>query len=213
MVSAYDAERWIAATLESVLGQTSPPDEVIVVDNGSSDATGDVARGFGERVRVVRSSPNRGSLRGATTARSPSSSSDYVAFCPADDVWEPSKLEYQRAIADGRPRHRRRVRRTPATSGWRSATSAARPRPAALDPGELLPSMYAEDWSPAPTTVIRRELFDRLGGFREDLAAEDYEFWIRALLAGAVFFHDPRFSCGCASTAATCRRRPSRCGR
>jgi hypothetical protein len=45
---------------------------------------------------------------------------------------------------------------------------------------------------PAPTALIRRELYERIGAFREDLACEDYEFWMRALAAGAVFHYDPR---------------------
>jgi hypothetical protein len=52
--------------------------------------------------------------------------------------------------------------------------------------------MYAADLVPAPTTVVRRELHQRLGRFDETLPSEDYEFWMRALRAGAIFFHDPR---------------------
>ena len=51
---AYQAERWIGDTLETVLAQTSPPDEVVVVDDGSSDGTADVVRTFGDRVRLVQ---------------------------------------------------------------------------------------------------------------------------------------------------------------
>ena len=50
---AYQAERWIGETLETVLGQTSPPDEVVVVDDGSTDATPDVVRSFEGRVHLI----------------------------------------------------------------------------------------------------------------------------------------------------------------
>lgn len=186
---AYQAERWIGATLESVLNQTSPPDEVVVVDDGSTDGTAAIARGFGAPVRVVHQ-PNAGASAAYNRAFRESAGS-YVAMCPADDLWERRKLELQREalsshpeidVAFGGARYFGLEERDfvgPATSGI-------------LDCGTFFREMYRTDVVPAPTAVVRRRLFDRLGGFREDLAGEDYEFWMRALKHGALFFHDPR---------------------
>jgi glycosyltransferase involved in cell wall biosynthesis len=186
---AYQAQRWIGATLESVLNQTSPPDEVVVVDDGSTDGTAAIARGFGAPVRVVQQ-PNAGASAAYNRAFRESAGS-YVAMCPADDLWEPRKLEFQLEVlsahpevdvAFGRARYFGLEERDfvgPADSGI-------------LDSGNFFREMYRTDLVPAPTAVVRRELFDRLGGFREDLAGEDYEFWMRALKHQALFFHDPR---------------------
>jgi hypothetical protein len=112
-------------------------------------------------------------------------------MCPADDLWEPHKLELQRRALSAHPEI------DVAFGGARffGLQESDYPRPAAvgiLDPRAFLREMYRADLVAAPTAVIRRALFDRLGGFREDLPGEDYEFWMRALKGGAVFFHDPR---------------------
>lgn len=188
-IPAYQAERWIGATLESILGQTSQPHEVIVVDDGSTDGTAEIATSFGAPVRVVRQ-PN-GGVSAAYNRAFRESTGSYVAMCPADDLWEPRKLELQHEalvatpeidVAFGGARYfglEERDFAGPATAGI-------------LDPSAFFREMYRTDLVPAPTAVVRRELFDRLGGFREDLACEDYEFWMRALKHGATFFHDPR---------------------
>ncbi len=188
-IPAYQAERWIGETLESVLAQTSPPDEVIVVDDGSTDATAEIAEGFGAPVRVVRQ--RNGGVAAAYNRAFRESSGSYVAMCPADDLWEPRKLELQLEVLGAHPE-------VDVTFGGAryfglEERDCAGPETAGiLDPSAFFPEMYRADLVPAPTAVVRRELFDRLGGFREDLACEDYEFWMRALKHGASFFHDPR---------------------
>ena len=186
---AYNAERWIGATLESVLAQTSSPDEVVVVDDGSTDGTAAVAEGFGAPVRVVRQA-NLGAP-GAYNRAFRESTGDYVAMCPADDLWEPRKLELQRETLAAHPEA------DVAFGGARYFGLEDRDHPGPggtgiLESGSFLRDMYRSNIVAAPTALVRRALFDRLGGFREDLAGEDYEFWMRALTRGAVFFYDAR---------------------
>jgi glycosyltransferase involved in cell wall biosynthesis len=93
IIPAWNAERYLAATLRSVLAQTRVPDEVIVVDDGSTDSTATLAAGFGSPVRVVRqdnAGPAAARNRGIAE-----SSGDLLAFVDADDLWEPVKLERQ----------------------------------------------------------------------------------------------------------------------
>jgi glycosyltransferase involved in cell wall biosynthesis len=186
---AYEAARWIGETLESVLGQTSPPDEVVVVDDGSTDETAAIASRFGAPVRVVRQA--NGGAPAAYNRAFRESSGSYVAMCPADDLWAPDKLERQREALAAHPEI------DVAFTGARFFGLEERDYPGPAQSGILAArpffrDMYRSDLVPAPTAVVRRELFDRLGGFREDLDGEDYEFWMRALDQGAVFFHDPR---------------------
>ena len=95
VVPAYNEARWIAELLDWS-GQTDPADEIIV-DDGSSDGTIAQVERFGDAVRLVRQT-NAGCAaafnRGFTEA-----SGEFVALCPADDVWEPRKLEWQRGLA------------------------------------------------------------------------------------------------------------------
>src|ERR1700676_2964055 len=93
VIGAYQAERYIAETLESILGQAHPPDEIIVVDDGSTDGTVRVLERFAEKIRIVRQA-NRGCAAAFNTAFR-EASCDFVAECGADDIWESDKLERQ----------------------------------------------------------------------------------------------------------------------
>ena len=188
-VPAYNAERWIAQTLRSVVDQSSPPEEIVVVDDGSTDATAERAASVDSTIRVVSQS-NQGAPaaynRGFREA-----SSEFVAMCPADDIWRETKLEWQgqslRENADVDVAFGGAV-----LFGSRTGRFPHPPGEGRLEPEVLLPALYERCVIAAPTTVVRRNLHEQLGGFREDIAIEDYEFWLRALTNGASFFYDPR---------------------
>ena len=188
-IPAYNAAAWIAETLDSILAQTLAPDEIVVVDDGSTDGTAEVAERYADAITLVRQE-NRGAPaaynRGFRTTRC-----DYVAMCPADDLWEPRKLEWQldtlRAhpevdVAFGRARF----------FGERDDDYPAPPATGVLEPRSFARAMYEANLIAAPTAVVRRALHERLGGFREEIAIEDYDFWMRAVRSGAVFYYDPR---------------------
>ena len=93
VVPAFNVSATLAETLRSIFAQTYKRIEVIVVDDGSSDDTVAIAEGFefDGRLRIIRQ-PNRG-LAGARNTGIAASLGEYVAFCDADDLWEPNKLE------------------------------------------------------------------------------------------------------------------------
>ena len=94
LVPAYNAEKTLAATLESALGQSWPSTEIIVVDDGSKDGTGRVAQRFTDRgVRLV-TTPNQGAA-GARNQALELSRGDYIQWLDADDLLAPDKIEKQ----------------------------------------------------------------------------------------------------------------------
>src|SRR5206468_3146529 len=101
VMPAYNEGRWIAEALGSILAQTDAADEILVVDDGSSDDTVEQVERFADRVRLVRQS-NAGCAAAFNTGFA-QTSADFVALCPADDVWEPRKLEWQREILARNP--------------------------------------------------------------------------------------------------------------
>jgi len=94
LIPAYNAEAWIADTLKSIVGQTWPNKEIIVVDDGSKDATVAVARQFESSVVKVVRQENRG----PAVARNHAyrlSQGDYIQFIDADDLLSPEKISEQ----------------------------------------------------------------------------------------------------------------------
>src|SRR6266699_844310 len=94
LITAYNAEKTIAYTLQSAIAQTWQRKEIIVVDDGSKDRTAEVVRQF-KGVTVV-STENQG-LSGAQNVAFPLSQGDYIQYLDADDLLAPDKIERQLA--------------------------------------------------------------------------------------------------------------------
>jgi glycosyltransferase involved in cell wall biosynthesis len=99
LMGAYNAARFIAEAIESVHRQTLPVAELIVVDDGSTDDTGQIARSMGVRVF----SQENGGLAAARNRCIRESSQSWIAFIDNDDIWEPRKIETQMAMAHANP--------------------------------------------------------------------------------------------------------------
>jgi glycosyltransferase involved in cell wall biosynthesis len=95
VIPVHNGARYLAAAIESVLGQSHPPQAIIVVDDGSSDSSAQIAAGFEPRVTCLRR-PQAGAAAarnaGQVAVRTP-----LLAFLDADDLWQPRKLEWQLA--------------------------------------------------------------------------------------------------------------------
>ena len=93
MIPAFDAERYLGDAIESILRQTCPPVELIVVDDGSSDRTPEIALSFGDSVRCVRQ-PHSG-IGAALNRGIAMAHGALLAFLDADDLWTENKLALQ----------------------------------------------------------------------------------------------------------------------
>jgi glycosyltransferase involved in cell wall biosynthesis len=187
VMPAYNAADWIDETLETVLTQTRPADEVIVVDDGSTDDTAARARAHGVTVLQQRN----GGPPAAYNAGFDAATTGYCAMCPADDLWNPHKLEWQAAALEVDPS----IDVLFSKARYFGLVDSDQPHPESpgvQDRATFLRAIYAADLIPAPTTVVRRALHQELGRFDETLPSEDYEFWLRALRAGATFAYDER---------------------
>lgn len=180
VIPAYNSARWIEEAIESVLAQSVPPQDIIVVDDGSTDDTARRVAKFGNRVRYVHQE-NQGvaAARNAGIARS---TGDWIAFLDADDVWHPLKLELQlRALAA----HPEVGMLGTDTVDWPARFEA---RPAST-------SVVLRSWEElavknrftTSSVMARRELLDRVGAFDVTLRGpEDYDLWLRVAEAAPV---------------------------
>jgi GT2 family glycosyltransferase len=90
-ITTYNQARFIETTLASVLAQTRSPDEIIVVDDGSTDATPSILQRYTPRVRVIRQA--NGGVARARNRAVQEATSDLVALLDGDDLWMPDKIE------------------------------------------------------------------------------------------------------------------------
>src|SRR5688572_2928227 len=92
-IPCFNADRWLHAAIASALAQTWRNVEVIVVDDGSTDNSVNVALGFGDRVRLMKSDHRGGNhARNLALAHA---QGEWVQFLDADDYLEPEKIEKQ----------------------------------------------------------------------------------------------------------------------
>jgi glycosyltransferase involved in cell wall biosynthesis len=100
VVPSYQHARWIGEAVESALSQTRPPDEVVVVDDGSTDGTLEILAGFGSRVRVLHA--ERKGVGAVYNIGFEATSSDLVAFLESDDALEKTYLEEIEDFLEGK---------------------------------------------------------------------------------------------------------------
>jgi len=101
VIPSYNAAATLPATLESVLAQTYPRIEVIVVDDGSTDATSEVLARYASRVRTIRQA--NGGLAAARNAGCTAASGSFIALLDADDLCEPERIGTQVMFMAARP--------------------------------------------------------------------------------------------------------------
>ncbi len=101
VIPAFNGAAHIRRAIDSVLAQTRPADEIIVVDDGSTDSTAELVRAYGDQVRLIEQSNG-----GASAARNTgilAATGDWIAFLDADDEWLPNRLAVQTEILRHHP--------------------------------------------------------------------------------------------------------------
>jgi glycosyltransferase involved in cell wall biosynthesis len=179
-MSVYNGERFLRQAVESILNQTFPDFEFIVVDDGSTDGTAEILSGYaGADPRIcVITQENRGLIQSLNRAIGVAQG-EYMARMDADDISMPERLAVQVRWLDAHPQvavlgtrydeideHSKVVRR-----GNRYVGSALVER--ALLQGNS--SVFCHG-----SVMFRRACFERVGGYREQFKhAEDYDLWLR----------------------------------
>ena len=92
IIPAYNAEAFIARAIDSVLAQTWPAHEILVIDDGSGDGTADIVAKYGDRVRCLRQ--DNAGVSAARNAGARAASGDWLAFLDADDWYYPDRLRW-----------------------------------------------------------------------------------------------------------------------
>jgi glycosyltransferase involved in cell wall biosynthesis len=186
LIPAYNAEEWIAFTIQSALEQTWQRKEIIVVDDGSRDRTAKVARRFESKQVVVVSAENRGAAAARNTALS-LSQGEYIQYLDADDLLAPDKIERQ--LRTLRETEGRRILLSSSFAFFNYRTHRARFTASSLwqnlAPVEwLLRKMGDNVYMQTATWLTSRELSEAAGPWDiRQLSDDDGEYFCRVLLA------------------------------
>ncbi|MCX8089764.1 MAG: glycosyltransferase [Verrucomicrobiae bacterium] len=178
IIPAYNYAHYLPHAVASVLAQKDVPFELIVVDDGSTDNTPEVARALGECIRYIRQ-PNAG-LAAARNTGIRNARHDYLAFLDADDLWRPEFLSRVMATFANLPPQFAVVA---TRETYVDADARPLPRKCLDDRGDceitardlLLKSQF-----PADAVVVHRSAFEQCGLFDETLrSSEDRDMWVR----------------------------------
>jgi len=186
IIPVYNGEPFVARAIMSVLNQTYPIAEIIVVNDGSTDRTLHVLQLFGKRINVI-STPNRG-VSSARNTGIEASTGNLIAFLDADDVWHDDKIERQVACLEQDP------------AAGLCCCDYLIDDGKAIKPAshfEALQDKHGipiEDWKQDPlrllikgnfvgttsAVLIKRDVLDLVGLFKSRYKqAEDYDLWLR----------------------------------
>ncbi len=183
VIPVHNREQRIAACVESVLAQSLPPREIIVVDDASADDSARTLAGFGDKIEVVKIAANRG-VSYARNLGVKHASGQRLAFLDSDDQWMPQKLENQREFLRRYPFYR--VMQSEEL--WIRNGVRVNPRPIHAKPEGFIFEPSLERCLVSPSSVMMdKALFETLGGFDESMrACEDYDLWLRLSRSHAV---------------------------
>ncbi len=165
--------------IDTVLAQTRPVEEIVVIDDGSTDGTGEVLhQRYGERIRYVwqaNAGVSAARNHGMRIARG-----RYFALLDSDDEWLPAKTERQIAWLEARPGFGMVLCDVERVDSQGQRIDVFRRRDVIPEDGRVLRWIIHNPALAPASAILRREVFDQIGGFDESLrTAEDLEFHLR----------------------------------
>lgn len=176
IIPNYNYGNFIGEAIESVLAQTHQPNEILVVDDGSTDDSVRVVKSFGKKVKLIEQ--ENGGVGKARNTGAKNSTGNLLAFLDADDIWFADKLEKQIKLFQSQPKFdyvscgmrefnvsgKTIGEYVPVTNGWSIESILLYSEPIVASGSAI---------------VVKREAFEKVGGFDEqrDLhPSEDWDF-------------------------------------
>lgn len=175
-IATYNYGKYLSQAIMSALDQTYPPYEVVVVDDGSTDNTYEVATTFGSKIKYILS--GHIGQPGAKNLAARNCDGDLIAFLDADDIWLPDKLKLQIecfhdpeiALVGSRRQYM-----DPEGNIFSGRVDRTK-----MHEGVVSREIAYYNFMPFSSVVIRREVFEKIGGFDERFPVViDYELWTR----------------------------------
>lgn len=186
ILPTYNRETFLKCAIESVLSQTYPHYELIVVDDGSTDSTPEILEAYRDRIKVIHQE-NKG-VSAARNSGIKIASGNYIALLDSDDYWLPEKLNSQIRFFQSQPQALIcQTEEIWIRNGKRVNPKKRHQKYSGMIFEKTLPLCLV---SPS-AVMIQKTLFDEVGLFDETLpACEDYDLWLRITWKHPVYLID-----------------------
>jgi glycosyltransferase involved in cell wall biosynthesis len=182
IMPVFNREHLVRASIESVLQQTLPPSQFLVVNDGSSDGTAAVLESFRPRITIL-DQQNLGPYPARNLALK-HAEGHYVAFLDSDDVWVTDKIEKQVSVLDDNPdvalvfSNGELLRDAPAKTNQPQSFFEVE----APNRGTVFEALVHTNFIPQSSVLVRKSCFDETGPFFEIPLAADYHKWLQISL-------------------------------
>jgi glycosyltransferase involved in cell wall biosynthesis len=189
VITAYNAERYIGACIDAALAQTWSNIEVVVLDDGSSDRTGEICTARDDSRLHFLKRPRLGRCRALNEAVA-AARGTYIAINDADDLSLPHRIEYTLAFLQQHAETAFVGTGFLATGVFHERLPGAMVAAASQQTGVLWPTraaLYRRNLFNNSTLMYPKSTWQRIGGYDESLTnSEDYDFYLRAMQCGPV---------------------------
>jgi teichuronic acid biosynthesis glycosyltransferase TuaG len=190
---AYNAEAYIAQSVESVIRQTFKNWELLVVNDGSTDSTPSIVKKFADADdRIILINQQNKRLVGARNTGIIHAKGNWIAFLDADDLWDAAKLEKQLLLAKAKPEVD-----VIFTSGYifknedLDNLTHYKIISGKIASDQMYRYEYANNYIPVLSVLVKKNMVATVGLQEEDPnnhVCEDWDYWIRMAMAGATFY-------------------------
>ncbi len=188
LIPTYNNARFVGEAIQSVLNQTYKNYEIIVIDDGSTDNTGDIVARFNKRVKYIKQQ-NMG-LSGARNTGILHAKGEFFAFLDSDDLWTPLFL----AASIAKIQEDKSVGLTYSWWDYIDENGIKLPEQGKyIQRGNIFHELVISNRFPTISVLVRKRCLDEIGFFDESLTAlEDWDLWLRTAEKGWLFENIPQ---------------------
>jgi glycosyltransferase involved in cell wall biosynthesis len=167
VIPCYNSESTFRETLDCALGQTYDNIQIVVINDGATDGTGDILASYGDRITFLTQKNS-----GQTVAKIngiEQSAGDYIAFLDSDDLWDPTKISHQVELVDSSPETGLCYTAGHVVDGSGTRMSAFFASPSHR--GDCFEELLLQNDIVASSVMVRRAALDKVGTFDPELRA------------------------------------------
>ena len=176
VIPTYNRINFLLRAIDSILKQTYPIHQIIVVDNNSTDNTSEILRNKYTKIEIL--SEHKQGVSSARNKGIKFSNSDWIALLDSDDSWEPEKIEKQLSLYE---KSKKKLRVIHTDELWyKDKVLLNQKNKHKKSGGDIFEKCVRLCCISPSSALIRSDLFDDIGYFDESFpACEDYDFWLR----------------------------------